>query len=46
VFLHRDKEKAVRKRKKESRNKGRNKGDIYRFKEDIWFTEDNERTKE
>jgi len=40
-----EKEKAVRKRKKESRNKGRNKGDIYRLKEDIWFTEDNERTK-
>ena len=36
-----EKEKAVRKRKKESRNKG----DIYRLKEDIRFTEDNERTK-
>ena len=40
-----EKEEAVRKRKKESRNKGRNKGDIYRLKEDIRFTEDNEGTK-
>ena len=38
-------EETVRKRKKESRNKRRNKGDIYRLKEDIRFTEDNEGTK-
>ena len=40
-----EKEKAVRQEEKESRNKGRNKGDIYRLKEDIRFTEDNEGTK-
>ena len=39
-----EKEKAVRQEEKERRNKGRNKGDIYRFKEDIWFTEDSEGT--
>jgi len=39
-----EKEKAVRQEEKESRNKGRNKGNIYRLKEDIWFTEDSEGT--